>query len=185
MRVLMILVMGSLMFCANSLFAIPDCTPNYCIDIDTIPKVFLLGEHEVAFEKLTTDHSTMLLSACDDDMDLAYAKWLGMIREMEAHSEIVNYDLKGIKLWINIFWEEDGEVSHLAYHLKPQSKNVNTEKLTLFMEDFLEDYTFPFTYDQKFSHYGSAAFPTMPRPIIPIQKKSQSQPTLAKEINKN
>ena len=185
MRELMISVLGWLFFCSNAASAVLNNDPSDSNPIiDDMPRVFLLGEYETAFEKLTADHSTMLLEACGDDIDVAFEKWFGMIKEMEAHSEAVNYDLKGVKVWLNIFWDEDGSVKHLAYYLKPNSKNVDLEKLNLFFQDFLNNYTFPFQHDKKFSHYGSATFPTVPRRIQQTAKKKQLPDEVATDTRK-
>lgn len=128
---------------------------------DTIlPKAFLLGDHERQFEKLTMEYETLLLTATDNNMNLAFNKWVTMITEMEDYSESIGYDLKGIKMWMNIFWEEDGTIAHIAFFLKPNSRNVDVEELKAFFSSFARHYTFPLLYKTKYSHYGSASFPT-------------------------
>lgn len=128
---------------------------------DTIlPKAFLLGDHERQFEKLTMDYETLLLTAANNDMDAAFSKWIRMISEMENYSESIGYDLKGIKMWMNIFWEPDGTIAHIAFFLKPNSRNVDVEELKAFFSSFARHYTFPLSCDSKYSHYGSASFPT-------------------------
>lgn len=131
---------------------------------DTIlPKAFLLGDHERQFEKLTMQYETLLLTATDNNMNLAFNKWVDMITEMESYSESIGYDLKGIKMWINIFWEPDGTIAHVAFFLKPNSRNVDVEELKGFFSAFSRHYTFPLRYKSKYSHYGSASFPTFTR----------------------
>ena len=135
--------------------------PQPTIAQDTLlPKVFLIGEYEAQFEDLMSSHSTLLLSACDNDMKIAFQKWQSMLQAMEKHSEAVNYNLKGVKIWLNVFWDEDGSIEHIAYYLKPNSRNVDTDELTLFFIDFINSYRFPLVVGEKFSHYGMASFPT-------------------------
>ncbi len=128
-----------------------------------LPVVFIIGEHEAEFNSLSLEHETLLLTACNDDMDFAYDKWLAMLKEMEAYSNIKNFDLKGVKMWINIFWEKDGTISNIAYYLKPQSRNIDTRYLTAFLTQFAREHRFSLVYDEKYSHYGTANFPVLPR----------------------
>jgi hypothetical protein len=107
----------------------------------------------------------MLLEVCDNDMKLAYDKWLDMLQQMEAHSETVDYDLKSIKIWLNVFWKKNGSIDHIAYYLKPSSKNIDTERLTLFFISFINNYSTPLKFERNYAHYGSAGFPTMHRRI--------------------
>ena len=131
----------------------------------TPPKVFILGEHESAYEKLNLEYNVMLLTACNNNMDLAYQKWLGMLNEMEAYATLINYDIKGVKVWLNVFWNTDGTIKHIAYHLKQNSRNIDTAEFTAFLVSFINHYTFPLTSANKYSHYGSASFPTYPRKL--------------------
>lgn len=133
-----------------------------------LPLVFIIGEHENEFNQLSLDHPILLLTACDDNMDLAYDKWLNMLEEMEAFSVLNDFDLKGIKMWINVFWGKDGSIQHIAYHLKPRSRNVDTRFLTAFLAEFAKSYRFPLVFSEKYSHYGTANFPVFPkRNVVP------------------
>ena len=131
----------------------------------TPPKVFILGEHENAYEKLNLEYNVILLSACNGNMDVAYQKWLGMLNEMEAYATLINYDIKGVKVWLNVFWNVDGTIKHIAYHLKQNSRNIDTAEFTAFLVSFMNHYKFPLTTNNKYSHYGSASFPTHPRKL--------------------
>jgi len=131
----------------------------------TPPKVFILGEHESAYEKINLEYNVMLLAACEGNMDVAYQKWLGMLNEMEAYATMINYDIKGVKVWLNVFWNVDGSIKHIAYHLKQNSRNIDTAEFTAFLISFINHYKFPLTTNSKFSHYGSASFPTHPRKL--------------------
>ena len=131
----------------------------------TPPKVFILGEHEKAYEKLNLEYSVMLLTACNGDMESAYQKWISMLNEMEAYATLINYDIKGVKVWLNVFWNVDGSIKHIAYHLKQNSRNIDTAEFTAFLISFINHYKFPLVTQSKYSHYGSASFPTHPRKL--------------------
>lgn len=141
-------------------------------DSADLPKIFMIGEYESDYEALNMQHNVMLLTACDDNMEVAFDKWWSMLQEMEAYSNVIGYDLSGIKAWFNVFWEPDGSIRHIAYHLKPNSKFVKPEEMNAFLNSFSKNYTFPLVTKKKYSHYGSASFPTMPR----LLGKDKTQP---------
>lgn len=145
----------------------PDTTP---------PKVFILGEHENAYEELNLEYSVMLLTACKGDMDVAYQKWISMLVEMETYATQINYDIKGIKVWLNVFWDEDGTIKHIAYHLKQNSRNIDTAEFTAFLSSFINHYKFPLVCGDKYTHYGSASFPTHTRKLNTGQSNGNYAP---------
>ncbi len=184
MSVFKIFVVGCLLFTSTAALAnngAANCDATNEMDsLPLPPKVFILGEHEAAFEQLSMNYSIMLLEACDNDMKVAYGKWLDMLQQMEVHSEKMDYDLKAIKVWFNIFWDKSGAIDHIAYYLKPASKNIDTERMTLFLISFMNNYTFPLEYHGNYAHYGSASFPTMPR-RLKVEKKKTHGTRLAKD----
>jgi len=129
-------------------------------DYTALPTVFILGEHETDYEQIMLQYNTSLLTACDNDMQIAFAKLSSMFQEMEAFAEQLQYDIKGVKLWVHIFWNKNGTVRYLGYHLRPNSRNVNTTELTAFLEEFVKQYRFPLYNDTNYSLYTSTSFPT-------------------------
>ncbi|MBT8219667.1 MAG: hypothetical protein KJP00_07580 [Bacteroidia bacterium] len=134
--------------------------PDLAQDSVRLPKVFLLGEYEVQMDQQSLVHSTNLLKACDDDIELAYAKWISMVKEIEAYAKKIEFDINGVKVWLNVFYSSNGKIAHIGYHLKPNSRNISKAEFAAFLRSFVNNYTFPHTYDKPFSHYGSAGFPT-------------------------
>ncbi len=132
--------------------------------IKDLPQVFQIGEHEQKFEDLSFVYNTSLLAACEDNMDLAYAKWLDMLQNLENFAHSNGVDLNGVKMWLNVFWDENGGIDHMAYYLKPQSKNVDQRYITALFKEFSLTYQFPLTYPGKFSNYGLARFPVFAKP---------------------
>ena len=125
-----------------------------------LPKVFILGDHVDEYEQLYMRNAN-LLEVCDNDMNLAFNSWMHMVERMDDYSQELGIDLKGLKLWLNILWEKDGHIKHLAYFKKPDSKSLEYSSLTEFFTNFIESYRLPIEADQSFTHYGSAAFPTL------------------------
>ena len=81
----------------------------------TLPKVFALGEQEKAYEQLNKTYSQTLLEASGNDIKLAFTYWLDMMEAMDKYAEKIKFDLKGIRLWIHVFWAEDGTIDHIGY----------------------------------------------------------------------
>jgi len=164
MRKFTVILLGILFVSISSTQAFSDLStdPKVKTTQDTsnrMPKVFLLGDLEKEYEKLSSEYATSLLEVNDDDFQQAFANWNTLLKEMEAHAEIVDYDIKGIKMWLHVFWDENGKIKHIAYFLKPNSRNVDRAEMSSFLMDFINNYHVPVNYDKKFSHYSGAAFP--------------------------
>ena len=140
----------------------------YEADTLALPKVFLIGEYEEQYELLYERYNEILLSVCHDDMNLAFDKWMDMIGQMEDYSHEIDYDLKGIKIWLKVFWGIDGKIDHLSYFLKPNSRNIDTLELSAFLSSFMNRYQLPLQSKVPFTHNGSATFPTA---MIPVETR--------------
>lgn len=144
---------------------------SFCLAAqDQLPKVFTMGEHEQTYEKLVSNCNSMLLNVCNNDMELAYAKWSKMIKDMETMADDLDFDIKGVKVWISVFWNEDGSLAHIVYHPKPNSRNMDFAELTAFFVNFVNTYSFDQTNTKCFSHHGSASWPTFSKLYQPQEK---------------
>ncbi len=126
--------------------------------VQDLPTVFILGEYNEPYEALMSGQST-LLDVCDNDMNFAYHKLTGMMKDMEAYALTANFDLKGINAWMHFFWRADGSIDHIGFYLKPNSRNVPNEQVKSFLESFAKQYKLPLRFNKKFSHYSSFSFP--------------------------
>lgn len=126
----------------------------------SLPKVFVLGGDEALYESLTTEYGETMLTACGGNMEVAMGKWLDMLQEMEQYAKKVRYDLKGIKMWMQVFWDKDGTINHIGFRLKNDSRNVRNEEIMAFFSSFMNRYKFPVTYGKRYSHYVGVTFPT-------------------------
>ncbi|MCC6726118.1 MAG: hypothetical protein IT258_16545 [Saprospiraceae bacterium] len=144
-----------------------------------LPTVFVIGEYDNAYTDLMSSQPTTLLEVCDNDMNFAYHKLMGMMKDMEAYGVSSGFDLKGVNAWMHFFWRPDGSIDHIGFYLKPNSKFVSNEKLKKFLEGFSKNYKLNLKYSKKFSHYSSFSFPLIqPESIFDTNKstvKSQSQ----------
>lgn len=138
--------------------------------------MFWIGEYEEKYEKLSVTCERKLLSICGESMEMAYAKWMRVLSDIEKYSEEVEFDIKGLKIWINVFWNPDGTIRHIVYYPKPNSKNFpdNFEKLTAFFIEFVDQYKSPITDDACFSHNGTANFPIYAKLFFPNQNANNN-----------
>lgn len=157
---LVFLLLGSNVYAAGG-----DRMDSRVEDIDTIPRVFLIGEYENQYENLYNEYNNLLIAACNNDINTAYEKWLDMLIAMENYSESIKFDIKGVKIWLNVFWNSDGSIKYLAYYLKPESKNMKTADMNAFFNGFIRQYKLPIKTNLKFTHYGFAAFPVYARKL--------------------
>lgn len=134
--------------------------------VSELPKVFLIGEYESMYIDLYDAYPGILLSESANDMDKAFEKWLYIVYSMEEHAQKIDYDLKGLKLWLHLFFDQYGKIDYLMFHKKPVSKNIDDKELSAFFRSFIRDFRLPVEARQKFNHSGSASFPTYgPSPL--------------------
>ena len=152
-------------FCAN-------LTAQPSSDQDVVlPKVFIIGEYEHMYENMVSVCNNHLLEVCDGSMDDAYNVWLTMLSEMEDYAKEKSFDINGIKMWLTAYWNEDGTIKHLVYYPKPNSRNMDFELLSEFLQEFAKIYTLPKESDKCFTHYASASFPTFAKMYLNTGKQ--------------
>jgi hypothetical protein len=124
--------------------------------------VLVIGSDDAQFEQWQLEYGTQLLTVSGDDIKIAYGLWVDMLKAMETYdTQLPQFDLNGINAWFYVFFEADGRIGHIAYHLKPNSKFVKEEAMTMFLESFIRQYKLPLNAlaSGKFSHYSGAFFP--------------------------
>ena len=125
-----------------------------------VPSVFLIGQYEDQYLALSQQYPASFLSVYHDDIDRAYRSWTNILMDMEDYAGQINFDIKGIKLWINLYFNPDGTISHLAFFPKPNSRNVPDDYLTAFFKNFVRNYRLQVKAEKGFQNSASAAFPT-------------------------
>ena len=133
-------------------------------------KASLIGENEKEYEQIMTQCSTPLLFITNNSMDEAYNLWTKMLAKMEADASEQGIDIKGVKVWMNLFWEADGSIKKIVYYPKPNSKNMDFDQLTSFLQIFADEYVLDVNHTTCFSHYGSATFPVFTKIAVPNEK---------------
>lgn len=134
------------------------------------PTVFFIGEDEKNYENLVEKYNIMLFSVCDNNMEVAFDHWASLLKEIEQYSEKSNLDIKGVKLWLNVFYSKDGKIEHIVFYPKPNSKNMNYDQVKAMLQGFAASYHSPLKHTTGFSHYGSAAFPILNKTMIGLEK---------------
>ena len=125
-----------------------------------LPSVFLIGEYEDRYLELSKAHPALFMSVYQNDIDRAYQGWTNCLMDMEDYASRINFDLKGVKVWINLYFNQDGTIANLAYYLKPNSRNIPTDDMTAFFKSFVNQYHLPVHAEKGFQHSTSASFPT-------------------------
>ena len=124
-----------------------------------LPTVFVLGEHESSYDALVQATPISLLEACACGKEEAFAKWVGMLNELDVYARKQSVDIRGVKLWMHVFYGNDGSIEHIAYHLRPNSRQIEAEVLAPVLEGFARQYRFPITGEAGFAHYSTGSFP--------------------------
>ncbi len=127
----------------------------------SMPRVFLLGENEKDYQALTEKYPQQLQAVCDNNLAVAFEKWVNYQKNMEEYAEKIKYDLNGVKVWFHFFWDADGTVKHVGYLLQPDSKNVVKAEFRAFLSSFMSRYQIDVKSDRPFAHYSIASFPVM------------------------
>jgi hypothetical protein len=125
-----------------------------------LPEVFLIGEHEDQYLTLAQEHPGSFMALYNNDINLAYRSWSEFLMDIEDYATEMDFDLKGVKLWLNIYFDADGTISNLAFFPKPNSRNVPDEHLVAFFKTFIRQYHLTVTAEIGFQHSASASFPT-------------------------
>ena len=151
------------------LYTISYAQPKLVADVQPV-KVFYIGEDEKNYEKLVQNCNTMLFAVCNNNMEQAFDNWSVLLKDLEDFSIASNFDMKGVKLWLNVFWSKDGNIDYIVFYPKPNSRNLNYDDVKILLTNFVKSYQSPLKYNTKFSHYGSAAFPVFSKSVIGREK---------------
>lgn len=133
---------------------------------DINPTVFEIEQNPAFFEQLNMEYDGLLLTTCSNDMNQAYEVWMTLIKDIEQFSKDNGVNLKGVKMWLKVYWAEDGNIDYIAFNRKPQSANISSDALAFMLEDFRLQYKPTISNGTKFSHYGSASYPMRALPVF-------------------
>ena len=140
---------------------------KYTVSSDTVkkPGIFIIGENQAQYELIESKYATSLLTVCKDDINRAFRTWMDVLSEIQKFADKTGFELKGAKLWLNVFIAPDGTIDYLAYYLQPASRNIPEKEMKAFLLSFIKNNKIPLKYKTGFSHYGQVAFPILPENI--------------------
>lgn len=126
----------------------------------TLPKVSLIGEYPEAVESLNKNYGASLFDLCKNDIDCVFTNWGKFLSDMETYSKSIDFDLKSVKIMLQVYWNENGRIDHIVYWLKPESININEDHLQAFFSTFIRHHKGEPT-GKKYQHSGNANFPIL------------------------
>lgn len=124
-----------------------------------LPVCFLIGEYEQAYDGLLEQYSKSLVSVCNDNNEKAFDLWSGVLYDIAEYGKNSDFDLNGLKIWINVFFNSTGNIDHIVYYPKPNSKNMDFNKLTSFFTSFCNSYKMKVILKEKCLLNATASFP--------------------------
>ncbi len=136
-----------------------------------IPEVFLIGQYEDSYAQLSQQHPEALLSVYNDNIEKAYKGWSEFLMDIEDYASDISFDIKGAKIWLNVYFNADGSISNLAFYPKPNSRNIEADHLVAFFKSFVKHYQYPEMSEKGFQHSASASFPTFFHRTSPVTAK--------------
>ena len=123
------------------------------------PKVVNVAQHSEILEDLSANYKSSLFSASDADFIKTTKNWQQVLVGMEKYSEAIDFDLKGVKIWMKVFFAKDGNIDHITYILSEKSINIDTIELEAFLRSFMRNYKLSESHEQKFSYDARILFP--------------------------
>lgn len=102
---------------------------------------------------------------------MAYKGWSELLMDIEDYATDIDFDIKGAKLWLNVYFNADGTIDNLSFYPKPNSRNIEKDHLVAFFRSFIRHYTYPETAEMGFQHSASASFPTFFHRTSPVTAK--------------
>lgn len=135
-------------------------TAGVSAQAEELPVVFLLGEHEDRYLELSQSYPAVFVALFHNDLDAAFDVWRNFLMDVEDYSARINFDLRGVKLWLTLYVRPDGQIAHIAFYPKPNGKLLPNDQLAAFFRQFARERRLPVTWDKGFQHSASASFPT-------------------------
>ena len=129
-------------------------------DLSEVPSVFRLGNHSAAYETLLSGCNNSLLENAGESLDEAYIYWLNLLQSIEEYAKDGNFDIRGVKLWLNIFWDSRGRIMHICYYPKHDSRNIDFDRFEKMLTEFVSEEHPGISSNSCFNHSGTAQFPS-------------------------
>jgi hypothetical protein len=123
------------------------------------PPVINVAQNSAALDALSNTYQSSLFSASNADFRETVNNWSIFLRSMEQYAEEIDFDIKGVKVWMKVFWAKDGSVNHLAYALSDRSININLTEWEAFLRSFIRNRKMALQHSKGFTYDGRIMFP--------------------------
>lgn len=124
-----------------------------------VPPILDGSKYGPVLEELSGVYKSSLFSASNADFAQTVHNWRLFLLSMQEYAESIDYDIKGVKVWLKIYWAKDGSIDHIAYILSDRSININPVEWEAFLRSFMRNYKLPVTHTQRFAYDGQTLFP--------------------------
>lgn len=124
-----------------------------------LPKILDANSSDQQLEALSSEYKSSLLTAADTNLTKMVNTWKHCLTAMEFYADKINFDIKGVKMWVKIFWAKDGKIDHIAYYLQDNSINIPKVDFEAFLNSFSKNYQLPIGHKHRFSYASRVQFP--------------------------
>jgi hypothetical protein len=124
-----------------------------------LPKIINAAQNSDALEELSNQYQSSLFSASDTNFVTTINNWRSFLQLMEDYSETIDFDIRGVKVWMKVFWAKDGNVDHIVYVLSDRSINIDVIEWEAFLRSFIRNNKLPLKYRRGFAYDGRVMFP--------------------------
>lgn len=124
-----------------------------------LPKVIDVSQSDQQLEVLSGQYKSSLLTAADTNLTTMMNTWKHCLTAIEFYADKIKFDIKGVKMWMKIFWAKDGKIDHIAYYLQDNSINISKTDFEAFLASFSRNYQLPLTHKHRFSYSSRLQFP--------------------------
>lgn len=129
------------------------------LSAQSISPVIDVSNDSKILEELSAEYKSSLFVASDADFVKTMENWKHTLTAIENYAEEIDFNLKGVKLWLKVFWAKDGQIDHITYYLSETSINIDRIDLEAFLRSFMRKYKLPQSYKQRFSYDARVTFP--------------------------
>ncbi len=134
----------------------------------SLPPVINVAKNSTALDELSNNYQSSLFSASKADFMETGHNWRKLLLSMEQYADKIDFDIKGVKVWIKVFWDKEGNVEHIAYALSDRSINIDLVEWEAFLRSFIRNNKLPLQHSRSFTYDGRVMFPLSYAP--PSQK---------------
>lgn len=129
------------------------------LQAQSIPPIINGVQNGPLLDELSGQYQSSLFSASNADFAQTVHNWRLFLLSMQEYAASIDFDIKGVKVWLKIYWAKDGSIDHIAYILSDRSININPQDWEAFLRSFMRNYKLPITHIKPFSYENPISFP--------------------------